>query len=77
MIQLCQRDWHILTFIAQYMATHRIAPSLREISEGVGINSTNVISYHLAAMEADGLLTRQPNAARTIVLRSQSVGVAV
>lgn len=77
MIQLCQREWNILTFIEQYIATNGVAPTIREIQLGTGIPSASTIWHHLADMESAGVLTWQRQHNRTIVLHRQSVGVAL
>lgn len=46
----------ILQFINQFIRENGYSPSVREIGEGVGLRSTASVSYHLRALEAEGLL---------------------
>ena len=46
----------ILKFIAEYVAEHIYAPSIREICEGTGLKSTSTVYQHLINLELDGEL---------------------
>ncbi len=48
-------------FILQWFKTFHIAPTLREIGDAVGINSTSVINYHLHEMAEEGLIDKEPS----------------
>lgn len=58
----------ILGYIVSYIEEHKIPPTLREISEGVGISTTSVTTYHLQRLEKDGLIERDPNISRGLRL---------
>jgi len=55
-----------LEYIAEYLATHRYAPTLRELGTAVGANSTGHASYILDALEEDHFLEipRSPDGRR-------------
>lgn len=46
----------ILDFIHQFVQENGYAPSVREIGQAVGLNSTASVSYHLHQLQAKGLL---------------------
>jgi len=46
----------ILDFINQFIQENGYAPSVREIGQGVGLQSTSAVSYHLQKLQAQGLL---------------------
>lgn len=56
----------ILAFIAGHHATYGYAPTVREISAGVGLRGPAPAVYHLAILEAAGCITRTPGIARSI-----------
>ena len=62
----------VLEFLELFHGEHGFSPTMREIQERFGWNSTNWPSQILAALEAKGAIERTPNRARTIrVLRSR------
>lgn len=56
----------IINYISHFIATEGYSPSLREIADGARISSISLVSYHLAALEGQGLITRQPRRVRRI-----------
>ena len=58
----------VLAFLRHFKADHRYSPSVREIVAGCGLSSTSVASAHLEQLEAQGLISREPGRARTVVL---------
>jgi SOS-response transcriptional repressor LexA len=65
------RQGDVLRFIASSTAERGFPPTLREISDGVCIVSTNGVSDHLAALSRKGLVTVTPGVARGIVLTAK------
>lgn len=57
----------VYAFIAQYIAEHGYAPSIRDISKGCNISRSNVIRY-LDRLEAYGHIKRDPGVSRGISL---------
>ena len=57
----------ILQVIRESAANRRFPPSLREITQAVGLASPSTVSYHLLALEKMGYLTRNVGQPRTAV----------
>ncbi len=47
----------ILAFVKQFTKEHGFAPSIREIGQAVGLNSTASVSYHMQRLQEQGLLS--------------------
>lgn len=47
-------------FIIQHFRMFHISPTLREIGETVGINSTSVVNAYLDQMAEEGLIDKEP-----------------
>lgn len=77
MKQLTHRQWNILTFIQSHYAERGITPTHYEIRDGCGISSTSVVSDAINALQAHGLIRRQMDKSRTIVLQGGTVGLKV
>lgn len=58
----------IVAFLAQYQSEFGYAPSVREITEAVGLRSTFATRQHLQQLEDDGRIRLQPGSHRSIVL---------
>jgi len=63
-----ERRQRILAFVASYHEQHRRPPSIREIGKEIGVPSTGLVSFHLARLEADGVISRSYNSARSVLL---------
>ncbi len=59
----------IMDFIDTYWRENGFSPTLRDIvNAGVGVTSTNTITYQLSVLEATGeILPRKPGLPRSIV----------
>lgn len=75
--QLTKRQWNVLTFIMSHYAKRGITPTHYEIRDGCGISSTSVVSDAINALQAHGLIRRQMDKSRTIVLQCGTVGLKV
>lgn len=62
------RRVRILDAIERLTATHGFPPTVREIGEATGTRSSSLVHHHLAVLERDGLITRDPIKSRTIRL---------
>jgi repressor LexA len=60
---------HILTFIADCQRDRGYPPSVREIGEAVGLASSATVHTHLAVLQREGYLTRDPSKPRAIQVR--------
>ena len=58
----------ILAFLRTYMTEHDYPPTIRDIQAGCGISSTSVVDYNLKALETRGLIRRDREISRGIVL---------
>lgn len=58
----------ILHFVTQFIQENHYAPSVREISAAVGLQSTATVHYHLNALRESGLIQMDDMKKRTITL---------
>ena len=59
----------ILEFIAENVRARGYPPSVREIGEAVGLQSTSTVHAHLAVLQREGYLRRDPTKPRAIEVR--------
>jgi repressor LexA len=59
----------ILNFIAERLRERGYPPSVREIGEAVGLNSSATVHTHLAVLQREGFLVRDPTKPRAIQVR--------
>jgi len=64
---LTDRQLEVLRFIARQIDDAGYPPTIREISEGLDIRSTNGVNDHLKALERKGYLTRDPVKSRALI----------
>ncbi|MHB1447098.1 MAG: transcriptional repressor LexA [Acidimicrobiales bacterium] len=68
----------ILDFIAAELRERGYPPSVREIGEAVGLTSSSTVHAHLATLQRQGYLRRDPSKPRAIEVRyDPSSGAAV
>jgi repressor LexA len=60
-----QRQWEVLTFIAQYIDTHTFPPTIREIGSYFGISVKGAYD-HVVALKKKGYLTYEERRSRTM-----------
>ena len=58
----------ILRFVKKYVATHGFAPSVEEITEGVGLSSKTATRHHLDVLKENGDVTWTPGKYRSLRL---------
>ena len=68
MKEITKRQEDILIFIKKYIATHGFPPAIRDICEGVGLNSPATVFVHVKNLEKMGMLKTTNNKFRTIEL---------
>jgi repressor LexA len=66
--KLSDRQRNILRYMETYVETHGYPPTIREIGNATGINSTSVVNYNLNKLVTAGYLTRTGRASRGIRL---------
>ncbi len=64
--ELTSRQREILDYIRAEIHRKGFPPSVREIGEAVGLSSSSTVHSHLAALEAKGLLRRDPSKPRAL-----------
>ena len=65
---LTEVQQRVLSVIAEHIAHHGYAPSIREIGDAAGLASSSSVAYQLNQLENRGFLRRSSNQARTIEL---------
>ncbi len=63
---LTDRQRQILDFIKAEMRRKGYPPTVRDIGEAVGLSSSSTVHSHLAALEAKGLIKRDPSKPRAL-----------
>jgi repressor LexA len=66
---LSAKRQQILTFIADSQRDRGYPPSVREIGEAVGLASSATVHTHLAVLQREGYLVRDPSKPRAIQVR--------
>jgi repressor LexA len=66
---LSEKRRQILDFIAEQQRERGYPPSVREIAEAVGLNSSATVHTHLAVLQREGYLVRDPTKPRAIEVR--------
>ena len=69
-----EKQDRILRFLRDYVQDHDYPPTIRDIQTGCEISSTSVVDYNLKALEAQGLIRRDREISRGIVLVDASHG---
>jgi len=73
-----QRKQDILEFIRNYIRRNKIAPSVREICQGMGIRSTSTVHRYLHRLEEEGKLQMSAGKNRAIFIKETiSQGIPV
>jgi len=63
---LSKRQEEMLRFIRDVVGRRGYPPSIREIGEAVGLQSTSTVAHHLKALQRKGYLHRDPGRPRTM-----------
>ena len=63
-----ERHKQIRDYIVQYTVAHGWPSSVREIGEGVGLESTSSVQKHLKQMADDGIIKMVPGQPRCITV---------
>lgn len=70
--RLTKRQSDVYDFIRDKIHSRGYGPTVREIGNNFNISSPNGVMCHLKALEKKGLITREPNMSRAIMLASES-----
>ena len=69
---LTTRQREVYDFIREKIRTRGYGPTVREIGTHFEISSPNGVMCHLKALEKKGLINREPNMSRAIMLATES-----
>lgn len=69
---LTDRQRQVLDFIRSETARHGYPPAVRDIGKALGLSSPSTVHAHLAALEAKGLIRRDPSKPRALELLDRS-----
>ena len=72
--RLTKRQREVYEFIRDKIHTRGYGPTVREIGSQFKISSPNGVMCHLKALEKKGLITREPNMSRAIMLTDDAPG---
>ncbi len=70
--QLTRRQREVYEFIREKIRSRGYGPTVREIGRHFNIRSPNGVMCHLRALERKGLITREPNMSRAIMLTGET-----
>jgi repressor LexA len=73
---LTVRQQQVLEVIRAWVNRFGYPPSVREIGEAVGLNSTSSVSHQLRALQRKGYLRRDPNRPRAVGVLAMDSGAA-
>jgi repressor LexA len=71
--KLTARQREVYEFIRERIRSRGYGPTVREIGQHFDISSPNGVMCHLKALEKKGLINREPNMSRAIMLATESV----
>ena len=73
MQELSERQKAILERIALAFASSEASPSIRELAQAAGLNSTSSVHHHLNLLEEMGYIKRKASAIRAIILTPKAL----
>lgn len=68
-VGLTERQRRVLEVIRESVTQRGYPPSIREIGDAVGLNSTSSVAHQLRTLERKGFLRRDPNRPRAVDVR--------
>src|SRR3569623_933429 len=69
---LTERQREVYAFVRDKIRSRGYGPTVREIGTEFKISSPNGVMCHLKALEKKGLITREPNMSRAIMLSTET-----
>lgn len=72
--KLSERQRNMLRYIEKYTSDNGFPPTIRQIGENTGINSTSVVNYNLNKLVQAGYLTRSQHVSRGLRLNGPVPG---
>jgi repressor LexA len=74
--ELTDRQRQVLEFIKSDTARTGYPPTVRDIGAAVGLSSSSTVHAHLEALEAKGLIRRDPSKPRALEVLGREVAIA-
>jgi repressor LexA len=68
-----KKQVEVLRCIHGYWKQHRLSPTIREIGERVGIQSSSVVNYQLKCLEQLGCVVRHTRRSRAMILTEKAL----
>ncbi|MGE7271706.1 transcriptional regulator [Brevibacillus panacihumi] len=76
MRKITTKQREVLKAIMTFTEKNKYAPTMRELSDMVGLKSVSTLYTHLEKMKLSGLITWEPSMPRTItVLKGEDIAV--
>ena len=76
MARSSSKQSEILQFVTGFIADHGYSPSVREIGQAVGLQSTASVHYHLSALRRQGKIDMEPAKGRTLSVAAERAPAA-
>jgi repressor LexA len=74
--ELTDRQRQVLDFIKAEVARQGFPPTVRDIGKAVGLHSSSTVHAHLGALEAKGLIRRDPSKPRALEVLEKDLKAA-
>ena len=77
MEKLSRMQQRVYDYIAESIAEHGYAPSVREVGEALGLKSPSTVHFHIKHLQEMGLIEKSAGKGRAITLKKQLQAVPV
>ena len=71
MEKLSRMQQRVYDYIAESIAEHGYAPSVREVGEALGLKSPSTVHFHIKHLQEMGLIEKSAGKGRAITLKKQ------
>jgi repressor LexA len=68
---LTKRQLELLEFVRDFRAGSGYSPTMREVADSFGLSSVATVAEHLDSLEAKGLIARERDRARSVLLTAR------
>ena len=75
MEKLSKMQQRVYDYIAESIAEHGYAPSVREVGEALGLKSPSTVHFHIKHLQEMGLIEKSAGKGRAITLKKQAKAV--
>ena len=73
MEKLSRMQQRVYDYIAESIAEHGYAPSVREVGEALGLKSPSTVHFHIKHLQEMGLIEKSAGKGRAITLKRAAV----